>query len=267
MGYFAVAAADALTSFEVEACHLSFWVLSKRVPWPGYRYCFDVGLQICPKTDLRRLKIALPFDSEDQSLVDLSPAVLDSQFSPLIFGKPVTVKDDCIEYDGSSVGTAKVVNRVIPIDPRNCTPVADTQFDKGFSVWTVELVSPAKAGETTYIRFRVPVSDPWRIWASKGWGYARRGMIVDFRVADVREFVLLGEGEFRVGEVPPIKSLNLFLVAPSYFVPRHVSPALHYSRLLEPKVWQLYLASCGSYDRDTKFSIHQWRSKTLVNID
>src|SRR5262245_44659393 len=100
MGYFAVAAHDAHTGFELEAYHLNVCVLPKGWPIPllgwsiplfGYKFFFDIGLRITTKTNLRRLRVGLPFDSEDEALTDLSSSVLDTGFSPLILGRPVTV--------------------------------------------------------------------------------------------------------------------------------------------------------------------------------
>ena len=34
---------------------------------------------------------------------------------------------------------------------------------------------------------------------------------------------------------------------------------LHYTRLLEPKVWERYLAGFSSHTDGAEFSIHQWR--------
>jgi hypothetical protein len=97
-------------------------------------------------------------------------------------------------------------------------------------------------------------------------------MIADLRVADIRESNLLGLGRAEAQHIVPIGRLFLFLGAPSYFVPKHVSPPLYYSRLLEPKVWRTYLNAKVRFP--VRISIHQWRSGTTsegiarpVNID
>jgi hypothetical protein len=92
--------------------------------------------------------------------------------------------------------------------------------------------------------------------------------VADLRVADARESGVLHAATAEVPLIKPMGSLFAFLVAPSYFVPQHVSPALHYSRLLEPRVWGKYLSKIertttstpSSYRGTAKFSIHQWRS-------
>lgn len=262
MGFFAVSGRKSQSKVLIEACHLSFWVLAKH--WYqgfGYKYYLDVGLRIKPDSDLRRIRVAVPFDSEAKQLSDLSALVLDADFSPLIFGRPVAVKGDRIEYDGSTLGQGKIIDRIIAVSVDNSSPEAGTSKAVGFSMWTIEFAEPARANESAYIRFRIQIPTPWRVWSFKGWGYAKRGVIVDFRIADIRESILLGYGRSEADHIVPIKHLFLFLVVPSYFVPKHHSPPLHYSRLLEPEVWQKYLASCGSYDRGTKFSIHQWRTE------
>jgi hypothetical protein len=260
MGFFAVSNLGSQTPFEIEACHISFWVLAK--PWYrlfGYSFCFDVGLRIKAQEPLRRIRIVLPFDSDNAKVADLSGVVLDPDFSPLIFGKPVSVNNGYVKYDGPLDGRDRISDRVIAISATNSTAELISTSGHGFSIWTIELEGPAQINEFTYVRFRIPAKNPWRIWASKGWGLAKRGIVVDFRISDIRESLLLGHGKSEAAHLVPIKQLFLFLVVPSYFVPNHLSPALHYSRLLEPKVWKNYLASSSSYTEDTKFSIHQWR--------
>jgi hypothetical protein len=260
MGFFAVSNLGSQTPFEIEACHISFWVLAK--PWYQlfrYNFCFDVGLRIKSQEPLRRIRIVLPFDSDNAKTSDLSGMVLDPDFSPLIFGKPVSVNDGYVTYDGPLGGSDKISDRVIAVSSKNSAAEPTLTSSPGFSVWTIELEEPTQVDELTYVRFRIPARNPWRIWASKGWGLAKRGIVVDFRISDIRESLLLGHGKSEAAHLVPIKQLFLFLVVPSYFVPNHFSPALHYSRLLEPKVWKSYLASSSSYTEETKFSIHQWR--------
>ncbi|MQA66925.1 MAG: hypothetical protein GEU76_13660 [Alphaproteobacteria bacterium] len=260
MGYFAVCNRGAATTFTVEACHLSFWVLLQ--PWThAFRkiFLFDVGLRIRPKGEVRRFRVALPFDTETGDLIDLSDVVLDPKLGALIFGRPTKISGDQIEYI-SPTGTNTVKDRVIGVSTDASCAEAETAKDVDFSTWTVELKAPAKADETFYVRFRFQVRRPRRIWSSKGWGFAKRGAIVDFRIADIRESILLGNGKLEADNLAPIEKLFLFLVAPAHYVPKHVSPALHYSRLLEPKVWKKYLALCDSFDDGAKFSIHQWRN-------
>jgi hypothetical protein len=267
MGFFAVSSLGSQIPFEIEACHISFWVLAK--PWYqlfGYSFCFDVGLRIKSQEPLRRIRIVLPFDSDNANVFDLSGVVLDPDFSPLIFGKPVSVNNGYVTYDGPLNGRDKIKDRVIAVSAKNSTAEPNSAHSPGFSVWTIELEQPTQTNEFTYIRFRIPAKNPWRIWASKGWGLAKRGIVVDFRISDIRESLLLGHGRSEATHLVPIKQLFLFLVVPSYFVPNHFSPTLHYSRLLEPNVWKSYLANFSSHSEDTKFSIHQWRQTKDTEI-
>lgn len=261
MGFFAVTNRRLPVQFAIKACHLSFWVLAK--PWHegfGQKIFFDVGLRIQPETDLRRIRVAVPFDTQNGDLIDLSDVVLNPDISPLIFGRRVNIVGDCIQYDGKSLGQEEINDRVISVSQADSKSEPETAEDVDFSTWTIEFKEVARAGEVAYVRFRFPVRDPKRVWASKGWGFAKRGIIADFRIADVRESVILGQGKAEADYIQPIERLFLFVVAPAYFVPKHVSPNLHYSRLLEPKVWDKYLISCGQHDKKMKFSIHQWRS-------
>jgi hypothetical protein len=294
MGFFAISKRGSSSAFTIEACHLCFWVLPRS--WFRYFYYFDVGLRISVLEDLRRIRVAFPFDSERDDLVDLSTVVLDSEFSPLIFGRPVRIDRDRVEYAGTGLGIeGNICDRVLRISVINSAPELETADDINFSVWTIEFEETAAAEQSIYIRFRLRVKDPRRLWSPKGWGYAKRGVIADFRVSDVRESVLLGLGKSEANHIVPIKGLFAFLVAPSQFVPKHVSPSLHYSRLLESSVWAKYLnvgprrplafwrrlvarwplpekivrslrQTAISY-RSEKFSIHQWRSKDVVTID
>jgi len=267
MGFFAISKSGSQTAFDIEACHLSFWVLAK--PWHkmfGYKFCVDIGLRIKSKGSLSKFRIVLPFDAEDSQLSDLSAVVLDPNFSPLIFGKPVKIDGDYVVYDGPLGGSDAIKDRVIAVSPETST-AHPTYSREGLSIWTIELARPTKTDELTYIRFRIPAKNPWRVWASKGWGFAKRGVVVDFRISDVRESILQGQATSEAEHIVPIKHLFLFLVAPSYFVPNHFSPDLHYTRLLEPKVWKTYLASCSSYAEEIKFSIHQWRHTSGAPID
>lgn len=269
MGFFGVSSLGSQTPFEIEACHISFWVLAK--PWYqffGYNFCFDVGLRIRSQELLRRIRIVLPFDSDNVTVSDLSGVVLDPDFSPLIFGKPVSIDNGYVTYDGPLAGHDEIRDRVIPISAKNSTAEQISASKSGFSIWNIELEQQTEINEFTYIRFRIPAKNPWRIWASKGWGLAKRGIVVDFRISDIRESLLLGHGKSEAEHLVPIKQLFLFLVVPSYFVPNHFSPDLHYSRLLEPNVWKSYLANSSSYTEDTKFSIHQWRqTKNTTNVE
>jgi len=270
MGFFAISSRGSRTQFSVEACHLTLWVLPKHWYDPktlkGFYYFFDIGIRIHSENELRRIRLACPFDSEGAHLRDLSTFVLDAEFAPLIFAHAVTVVGDRITYDASAIGQGVVSDRVIPISTVNST--AEEESDPRFSVWTIEFRDPIPAGESAYVRFRFQIEKPGVLWTSKGWGYAKRGMIVDLRVADVRESNFLGLGRAEADHVVPIKRLFLFLGAPSYFVPKHVSPPLHYSRLLEPDVWGPYLGDRRGWWTDigawlrlrTKISIHQWRS-------
>lgn len=270
MGFFAVSSLGTQTSLEIAACHISLWVLPK--PWYqlfGYNFCFDIGLRFRSTEPVRRIRIVFPFDSRQAHATDLSSIVLDEDFSPLIFGRPVTVIEDHVSYDGPLKGKDRIDDRVIAISPENSSSETVLPENPGFSIWTIELSEPTKNDEWTYIRFRISVKNPWRVWAHKGWGLAKRGAVVDLRICDIRESLLLGHGRSESTHLVPIKHIFLFLVAPSYFVPNHFSPSLHYSRLLEPKVWEKYLAGLSSHIDGAKFSIHQWRytDKVEVNVE
>src|SRR4029079_4124080 len=144
MGFFAISSRGSRTQFSVEACHLTLWVLPKHWYNPitpkGFSYFFDVGIRIHPENELRRIRLACPFDSEGASLKDLSNFVLDAEFAPLIFAHNVSVEGDKITYDASAIGQGTVSDRVIPISVVNSTP--EDESDPRFSVWTIEFRDP-----------------------------------------------------------------------------------------------------------------------------
>ncbi len=266
MGFFAVSSRNSTAKISIPACHLTFWILPKhwfRGVGIGFNYLFDIGLRIKAESDLRRIRIALPFDSDPGALIDLSSKVLDPNFAPLIFGRPVSIKGNLLTYEAQDLYGNEVTDRVVSVSSANSTPESET--DPRFSVWTVELNEPIRAGETAYVRFRIKMKNRGALWTSKGWGFAKRGTIADLRVTDIRESVLLGLGRNEAMHIVEIEKLFLFLGVPSYFVPNHYSPPLHYSRLLEPEVWRDYLQ--GKYERHTRISMHQWRSNAPIDAD
>lgn len=258
MSFFSVSSRKSAAQFAIEDCHINFWVIPTH--WYqkfqfGFSYFFDVGLRLKPAEELTSIRVTFPFDSRSGNLQDLSEYVTNSQHAPLIFGRPVIVHGDFIDYDGASLGLGPVHDRVVPIDPRNSK--VEEENDSSFSVWSIKFEGTIKGGETAYLRFRIVVENPNSIWASKGWGFAKRGVIANFKVCDIRESVLLGQGAAEADHIVPISRLFLFVGAPSYFVPNHFSPILRYSRLLEATVWDKYLGF--SARRKARISIHQWR--------
>jgi hypothetical protein len=236
----------------------------------GFSYFFDIGLRIKAENRLHRIRVCVPFDSNNHAIADLSNWILDSNFVPLIFGRPVDVRGNRISYEAENLGQNRISDLVIPVSSTNSS--AEAESDPRFSVWNVEFRDPIPEGEIGYARFRLRIDKPEALWTSKGWGQAKRGMIADLRVADIRESNLLNLGSAEAQHIVPIKRLFLFLGAPSYFVPQHVSPQLHYSRLLEPQVWRKYLNA--NVRVPIRISIHQWRSRDIaeaeprpVNID
>lgn len=292
MGYFAISKRESRASFSIKACHLNFWILPRT--WFRHGYYFDVGLRIVAEDELWRIRVAFPFDAVVGDIADLSSAVLNPETSELIFGRPVTVENDHIKYSASGLKSAQdqIDDRVVSVSASNSSPDAETADDINFSVWTIEFSAPLSAQEPSYVRFRMFVRNPERLWSYKGWGYAKRGYIADIRIADARESVMLDIGKLEVAHLVPIESLYAFLVAPSLLVPQHFSPPLHYSRLLEPSAWAKYLEgilkpswisklrygfakACGnttsraplSYQDSSKFSIHQWRCTQAISTD
>lgn len=246
--------------FEVEALHFNFWILPRSIlRWgnPFQRltiYCIDIGIRVQHLAGtLKTIDVSIPLPGQSKfKFVDLYELVLDEQINDLLFGRPVNCSNGRLQYErektqiDDTVGKIKGVSRNAP----------------GSSQFRLELVSPIVADDsrrTHYFRFRMIISDTSELMASKGWGFAKRGYLLDIRANDTREMIadIAARHKHNLKE---LKEFNCFVIAPHSYLPVHCSPQLHYSRLLEQRVWNTYLQSCGGISAKWKLVIHQWRS-------
>jgi hypothetical protein len=263
VSFFGVLRRGVGSDFTVEDCHLNFWILPRG--WRGFfchYFALDIGLRVKAGTKpFSWLRLAVPFDCEDGVRpTDLSSFLLEEQFTTLIFGKPAAVDGTSVVYKDPGRPQEQLKLNVVRLDIKNCIPEAENQHKNGFSTWKIGLERNVQPGDDCYFRFRLPVKSPKRYWLSQGWGLAKKGNIVDIRIADARESALLFEGEEEIEHIAIINRMFLFVGMAANFLPRHASPDFYYSRALEPKVWNKYLGSIGRFNESTKIVIHQWRN-------
>lgn len=247
-------------SFEVLALHFNLWILPRKTlraitNFRFFKNFIDVGLRITVKSGrFSSLDLHLPgIEGEAGQAVDffdLEEAVLNETVNDLIFGRPVRSVNGRIEY---SRGGSDISERVVGIK--------SIKIIEAGQRFRIEMRSPVDGGngeEHIYIRFRYECRHAEDIIISKGWGFAKKGSVVDVRLNDTRETLWFKPGNKPENMVIP-KEFNAFVIHPANFVRIAQSPEIHYARILEPQAWQDYLLSCGKYDSSAKMIINQWK--------
>jgi hypothetical protein len=253
MGYFAVATEEGGPSFQVAQCHINLWQLQGTLSWP--EYLFDVGLRLraSDEDDLSSLQLGLPFRTKEESLTDLSEMMLQPNVAQLIFGKPIAgLQADRITID-FDWGTETF--RLLSVQER-ASEYRARQSSETFSLWRIVLSAPVRRGEEAYIRLRFRVEGCGRMGARK-WN----GALVDLRVSDVRETPSVPDGVALQGRIVEIDKLFAFVIVPSHLQSVTISPATHYVRLLEGRVWEQYLNRRTPSGRSAKMVIYAWRNE------
>jgi hypothetical protein len=189
--------------------------------------------------------------------------MLEQSTAELIFGKQVFVN--------TTMKTLKIERnpqpdtwQIVAIKHSDCKRSAE-HCNKFFSLWEIKLAEPIQKTQRGYVRLRFKVSNPGRLWQWKIGEFGSNGAIIDFRFSDVREALQVPHIDEFVSKIQPIKSMFLFLVAPSSLQCRATSPAVHDVRLLEGKVWERYLDRATSIRGLSKFVIYQWRNERRKN--
>jgi hypothetical protein len=267
MGCFAVIGDPEEPTFKVTACHLNFWTLpglfGRRV------FLWDVGLTLETDSEekgLSKIGLLLPFGTEPEAFKDLSEEILDPNTARLIFGKSVGVDGKVISYTGNPPRPPLKIVRVISAS-------RDEEFEKdkrlrraNLSLWTIQFASKIKKGEKSYVRLRFRMRTVGRNWI---WMGSNKGALIDIRVADIREIVVPAEGGAKLeayGErFVAIENLRIFVIASAQLVFRATSPALHYMRLFEGRVWEKYLVRAVDLRRSNKLMVYQWRSDDPID--
>jgi hypothetical protein len=253
MAFFAVLRdpADAPPGFAIRACHVNLWVLKGLF---GRRnFIWDLGLEITPGIHgFQRFQIAVPSGIADDGLSDLYDKLVDQNVAQLIFGRPVTLHGNTINYGSGQLRLSRV-------------PPAEAQVDRsrsgrGFTIWNLKLGSPVPTGTDTYLRVRFVANDIGRLWTWRRFGFAHCGSLTDVRFSDVREASDVKDGESLQDRILPIEKLCFFVIAPSFFHLIATSPSLHYIRILEGRAWESYLSRRVSLFGEEKLTIYQWRN-------
>lgn len=254
---------------QVDAIHFNFWILPKRLidlavdfillrDYDRNKYFVDVGIRLkLLNHGMKFIDVHLPVDFDEEDWCDLHNEVLNEDINDLIFGVNVKSENGFISFSKYSLEYRDKVVEIKSI--KRCVPAGGT------NLYRIEFVSPISASESEeaafYLRFRYRCykgNSRNSVLISKGWGFAKRGFVVDMRVNDIRETIGKTFGLQRISMLP-VHSFNGFVISSTSFLPTADSPPLHYSRLLELGAWDGYLAKCGKYQKGRKFSIHQWK--------
>ena len=226
----------------------------------GHKVFFcDVGLRLKNKKQqaLTKLRMALPFGTDKESLHDLHDIMLDQSAAMLIFGKPVMIDGSAIDSGQGRVLVAKVSNNEAKLH----TELSNLQ--KGYSLWTINVSPALKKDEECYTRVRFELRSLGRVWVWKRSGLSKTGALVDIRVADVRQSVSVWR-ELE-DQIVPIQGINVFVISPASLQFRSTSPPFHYMRILEGRVWEPYLGRASDLMRRGKLVIFQWRNNPNVD--
>lgn len=254
---------------EIVALHVNYWALN--VPFTlagtleitrrlGTRKSFiDIGVRFRVSSGtVGSLSLLLPSDAAiADSLVDLSPLVLDESTNDLIFGVVAKTVGNDVHY---SLDDKDVVDSV----------VATSKIVHGRngqnSLILDRIIIGSVDSPTYYVRVRLECRSNTSLLSSKAWALAKQGFVFRCLMNDVRATAEMREDPSVAARLLEIAQCFVFVVAPSDYVPALASPALHYSRLLEASVWKRYLRSCGELRDSHKYTIHQWRSTDQITL-
>jgi hypothetical protein len=258
MGFFSVLRdADSSGDFEIDECHVNMWCLAGLF---GRRlFTWDVGLRIrATSAPVQKLRIDLPSGTDKEGFEDLFQLLRNQETAQLIFGKPVKISGNSIDWGSGPVALS-------PIDVLEAKQ--DEKRSTGeFSIWSLKLSSPVQVGNDAYFRCRIQVSNIGRCWTWKQYALARYGFLLDLRFSDVREAWNVTDGETLQSYMLPMKKLNFFVVLPSVFTAVATSPPFHYARVLEGHAWQGYLKRKTRLIGKEKLTIYQWRNQKDLSV-
>lgn len=261
MGFFAVVRASSNDDFRVIGCHLNLWSL------PGLLrsrlFLWDVGLRLrAGGKEVSVIQLAVPFGTDESEMEDICDRLTDQNIARLVFGTPPRISDGNIEYTSSRDGDIKL----------NLARVLKSSRDKDLSgsdytLWKLELSSPIKTDPHSYVRVRFPISNLGRLWDWKRSTFSKNGAIVNIRISDVRESIIVPQWKALEDRIVPIESLNLLVIAPAKLRCQSVSPAYHYMRLLEGQAWQQYTNRVAGKWKSERLIVYQWRSDAPVGAN
>src|SRR5262249_29799049 len=149
-------------------------------------------------------------------LHDLSDRVRDQRDSGLLFGKPITLTATTIDYGQGQLQLLQALSAGTSRD--------EAASQKDFSLWHLVFEPPLPPGSSGYLRVRLRMARPGRVWSWKRSLFARNGALLDIRVADAREAWNVKDGHAIAGRLVPIEKLRLFLITAWQWQLRSTSP-------------------------------------------
>ena len=256
MAFFAIIR-DHDDSFEVLQCHVNIWCLGGI--FGHSNFVWDVGLRLKGVVDKKvtKLYIAFPFGADGSGVEDLHDRLTDQQTAELVFGSPVRIDGDKIDYDEHPV----VLGRV------DTSRRIDDKCGSDYSFWEIAIAPPLTKDQELYVRIRIRIARCGSTWVWKRSLGRKNGALVDLRVSDVREAVAVESWRAFKDRIVPIVKLNLLVIAPDFLQMRAVSPALRYMRLLESRAWEKYLGQSPNPRDRSRLIIYHWRSEKGEPVD
>lgn len=273
MGYFAVlkpSDANANATFTITRCHINVWVLRSFVPGRRLLY-FDLGLAISAtgSQPIEAVELLLPFKVEDgykwdqfKGCLDLHDTLLHPETAELIFGEPVTVSGTSPDHSLKLKSGDEFHLR--HVDTANMTAIEQPDKLHRSSHYRVPLASPLAPGSEVYVRFRL------RVFANRPLLTPRSpfgGVILDFRIADVRESRDRAREVTVRPRIVPIKVVNFFAMLPDQYQLLTASPQPRNMRILETRAWSTYLQRVAYMHPANVQLVYYWRSDPDVSSD
>ncbi|QZT57120.1 hypothetical protein [Mycolicibacterium austroafricanum] len=266
MGYFAVLKpADATddVTFDITRCHINVWVLRSFIPGRRLLY-FDLGLEIAATgtAPVGAVEVLLPFKVEEGSkgdqfkqCMDLYDALSNDVTAELIFGEPLKVsgtpQNRTLELESGDelhprhIDTAKVAAVTEEPLPRS-------------SCYRVPLENPVPNGSKAYIRFRFRVFANRPLLTSKS---LFGGVILDFRIADVRESRTRSREASIRRRIVPVEKVNFFAMLPDQYQLLTASSEPRNMRILETRAWGNYLDRVAYMHPSNTQLVYYWRNE------
>lgn len=273
MGYFAVlqpSDADDDATFNVSRCHINVWVLRSFIPGRRLVY-FDLGLEVTATgtKPVKAVEVLLPFKVEEgykgdqfKRCMDLYDVLSHDETAELIFGEPVTVSGP----PQDRTLTLKSGDELHPrhIDPAKVAAAPDEPPRS--SCYLVPLASVLTVGSTAYIRFR------FRVFANRPLLTPQSpfgGVILDFRIADVRESRTRSREVDLRNRIVPIDKVNFFAMLPAQYRLLTASSTPRNMRILETRAWGTYLKRVAYMHPSNAQLVYYWRNEygTPVSSD
>ncbi|MBY6313518.1 MULTISPECIES: hypothetical protein [Nocardiaceae] len=257
-------------NFAITQCHINIWVLRSFLPGRRLLY-FDLGLEISANgsQSVDAVDLLLPFKVEDgyrgdhfQGCMDLHDTLLHPETAELIFGEPVNISGTNPDHTLRLTSGAEFQLR--HVDTANVTAINQSDQLHRSSHYRVPLASPVLPGSKVYVRFRL------RVFANRPLLTPRSpfgGVILDFRIADVRESRNRAREVTLRSQIVPIEKVNFFAMLPDQYQLLTASPETRNMRILETRAWSNYLQRVAYMHPANVQLVYYWRSEPNISPD